>query len=158
MIRGFEPLRKEVPADLGFQPVPALEVGLIAGAILLVVPRGTPWSTLTFFTPAIMGRVLPSQEAMSLPVVWAIHLGISLVYGVFVAATIVRLPRQRAILVGGLVGLVLYAANYGVVSVLYPELRGHELSALLAHIFFGLVAAGAYRALLKPKAKAVAET
>ena len=152
MIRGFTPPQEEVPAEIGFQPVPALEAGLIAGVVLLLVPHGSPWSSLTFFSPVVMGRVIPPSSAIPLPVAWAIHLGISLLFGVFVASTVVRFQRYKAVLIGGLAGAVLFVAGFGVVSVLFPELRGGEFSVFFTHVVFGLIAAGAYRGLLRRKA------
>src|SRR5207248_11689730 len=59
MIRHFEPAHPLEPEDKpGMQWGAALGAGLIAGVILLVVPRGSPWSSLTVFSPVIMGRAL----------------------------------------------------------------------------------------------------
>jgi hypothetical protein len=52
------------------------------------------------------------------------------------------------------VGLVLYLLNFGVVSLCLPGLRGNEVSVIITHVVFGLVAAGVYRGLLRRKVSA----
>ena len=46
-------------------------------------------------------------------------------------------------------GLALYVANYGIVSMWLPAMKGNEVPVVVTHIVFGLVAAGAYRGLLR---------
>jgi hypothetical protein len=128
---------------------PALGAGLLAGAVLLLVPRGSPWSALTFFSPVLIGRTLPSSAEMPLPAVWAIHLGISVLYGFAVSWAVAGVSQQRAILAGGVVGVGLYIINFGVISLCWTALRGNEVGVMFTHIVFGLIAAGAYRGLLR---------
>jgi hypothetical protein len=45
--------------------------------------------------------------------------------------------------------LLLYFLNFGCVSAFWPSLRGNEPAVLFAHVFFSMVAAGAYRGLLR---------
>ena len=75
---------------------PAFGAGLVAGLVLLVVPWGSPWSSLTFFTPAIMGRDVSAGLVLPLPVVWALHLGVAVVYGFIVSLFVATLRQQRA--------------------------------------------------------------
>src|SRR5437763_14424325 len=100
MIRGYQPARPLEPeggADR-IQWPPALGAGLPAGAILLLLPHGSPWSALTFFSPVLMGRMLPSNVEMPLAVVWAIHLGISVLYGLEVSHGVAGVSHQSTIL------------------------------------------------------------
>jgi len=153
MIRGFESAHPLEPKAGGHIQWPAaFGAGLIAGAILLIVPRGSPWSSVTFFSPIVMGRALRAGFEMPLVFVWLVHLAVSVVYGLIISRIIAVLTKSRAILTGGLIGLVLYLLNLLVVSLVWPQLRGNELSVLFTHIVFGLVAAGAYRGLLKRNA------
>jgi hypothetical protein len=153
MIRGFESVHPLEPKDQGHLQWPAaLEAGIIAGAVLLIVPRGSPWSALTFFSPVIMGRALRNVAAMPLVMVWVIHLIISIIYGLIISRIASRLLRSRAVLMGGITGVGLYLLNLLIVSFACPHLRGNELSVLFTHIVFGLLAAGIYRGLLKRKA------
>ena len=78
--------------------------------------------------------------------VWTLHLLVSLVYGLIISRIVATLRRRRAFFTGA---LVLYAVNFGAVSTIWPWLRGAEFSAVVTHILFGLIKAGAYRGLLK---------
>src|SRR5580765_7286554 len=101
MIKGYEPpqlLEPELPRI--FHLGPALGAGFIAGAILLIVPRGSPWSSLTFFSPAIMGRLVPGAVENSLLVVSVLHLAVSLVYGLIISQMVATLRRERAFVTG----------------------------------------------------------
>ena len=152
MIRGFEsahPLEPETRGHLQWGP--ALGAGLIAGAILLVVPRGSPWSSVTFFSPVIMGRRLAPGIEMALASVWLIHLAVSIVYGLVISRIVSALTQTRAVVIGGLIGLALYLGNLLTVSLWWPQMRGNEVSVVFTHFVFGLLAAGAYRGLLKRK-------
>jgi hypothetical protein len=151
MIKGFvtpHPLEPENPGHLQWGP--AFLAGLIAGSILLFVPRGSPWSSGTFFDQLIMGRALPAGMRSWIPV-WLIHLIISMFYGVLIALGVARLRAFRAVLTGGLIAIILYVFNLLAVSIFLPEMRGNELSALLTHFVFGLLAAASYRGLLRRK-------
>jgi hypothetical protein len=134
-----------------FHVGPALGAGVMAGVILLVVPRGSPWSSLTFFSPAVMGRTIPGPTEIPLLLVWTLHLAVSLVYGLIISRMVATLRRRKAFVTGALAGLVLYAVNLGVVSAFWPVLRGAEFSVVVTHVVFGLITAGAYRGLLKRK-------
>jgi hypothetical protein len=150
MIKGFEPPRFAEPAGQSrLQWGPALGAGLIAGLILLILPRGSPWESVTSYTPAVMGRVIPNSWATLSFVVIIVHLALSLVCGVIVALTVTNVRSMRAVLTGGVVGLALYLLNFGIVTLWLPELRGGEVSVVVTHAVFGLIAAGAYRGLLR---------
>ena len=156
MIRSFEVAPMTEPREAGHIQWPAaFGAGLIAGGILLFVPRGTPWSSVTFFTPIIMGRSLPVEETMPLILVWLIHIGISVAYGLIISGLVSRLTKARAVFVGGLIGLALYVVSLLAVYLFWKEWRGNEISAGFTHIVFGVIAAGAYRGLLQRKVIAV---
>lgn len=84
MIRGFEANDPLEPEHGGWQWGPAPGAGLVAGFILLIVLHGSPWASLTFFTPAVMGRNLPPAMRLPLPVLWAIHLAVLIAYGLLI--------------------------------------------------------------------------
>jgi hypothetical protein len=154
MIRGFEtPVRLEPQGRDRLQWGRAFAASLLAGLILLAVPRGSPWSAVTFFSPVVLGWSIPGQ--MPLILVWLLHLAVCVVSGLIVCRVIAGLRQGRAIATGGLLGLVLYVMNFGVVSTWWPETRGNELSVLFTHIVFGLVVAGSYRGLLRRNRSAV---
>jgi hypothetical protein len=149
MITGYEAPKTLSPYKVkSVQWGYALASGIIAGLVLLIVPRGSPWSNLTFFTPTVMGRSALATQT-SVAGFWLVHVLISAFYGLLISLTVARLAQFRAILVGGLIGFVLYLLNFAVVNWFMPEYRGNEISVLFTHIVFGLVAAGAYRGLLR---------
>jgi hypothetical protein len=150
MIKGYEPPHLLEPEEPGrFQMGPALGASFIAGTILLILPHGSPWSSLTFFSPVIMGRTLPSTVEMPFVLACVVHLAVSLLYGLIISRIVASLRRRPAFVAGVLAGLVLYTVNFGVISAFWPSLRGDEFSVLITHIVFGLITAGAYRGLLK---------
>ncbi len=127
----------------------ALGAGLIAGLILLIVPRGNPWAGVTFFAPVVMGRDLAPSQTVSLSESSLMHLGLTVVYGAIISVSVQRVTQFRAFLTGGLVGLALYGLNLGVVLLWLPMLRGNEIAVAVTHLVFGMIAAGAYRGLLR---------
>src|SRR5262249_19354232 len=131
----------------------AVSASLLTGLFFLAIPRGSPWSGITSFSPAVLGRNL-TGEHVSLPETWLIHMGCSLIYGLIVCRVVAGLHQGRAILTGGLLGVVLYVVNFGIVSIWWPEIRGNEFGVLLTHVVFGLVAAAAYRGLLRRRTAA----
>jgi hypothetical protein len=156
MIKGFEQTQVLEPEFRDrIQWTAAVAAGFIAGLVLLIVPHGSPWSSITFFSRIIMGRAQPVGVVLDLPVVWLIHLAISLIYAVIISLFLAHLTQARAILTGGLLGLVLYLLNFGIVTLVWPAWRGNELSVLFTHVVFGLIAGSAYRGLLRRKARSL---
>jgi len=146
---------KEPRLSEQFQIGPALLAGFIAGALLLVVPRGSPWSAFTFFAPVVMGRIVPDWFGLGLPTIWAIHLGLSLIYGLIISVIVMKLHQERAIFAGAVVGVVLYVLNLVVVSALWPNWQSSQFAVIFTHIVFGLICAAAYRGLLQRRVDAV---
>ncbi|HEX4263485.1 MAG TPA: hypothetical protein VH597_04025 [Verrucomicrobiae bacterium] len=152
MIKGFEAPHPAEPIEKSrLHGVPAIVAGLIAGIILLVLPHASPWEGLTSFTPAVLGRVIPATWNVPVFGVIAMHLALSLIYGFVISIAVINIRELRAVFTGGLVGLALYLLNLGVVSLVLPGLRGNEVSIIVTHVVFGLVAAGVYRGLLRRK-------
>src|SRR4029077_18076629 len=96
----------------------------------------------------------PGTIEMPLLLVCLLHLAVSIVYGLIISRAVATLRWRRAFFTGALTGLVLYVVNFGVVSALWPGLRGAEFSVVVTHIVFGLITAGAYRGLLKRRREA----
>ncbi len=101
-----------------------------------------------FFSPVVMGR---NVNGIGLPAAaaWFFQIVLSIPYGLLISRGIAGLKQGRAVLTGGLLGLILYLINFGAVSTFWPGLRGDEVPVVFTHIVFGLIAAGAYRGLLK---------
>lgn len=141
---GTEPER-----GVHFQWLAALGAGLIAAIVLMVLPRASPWSSLTFFAPVIVGRVVPEGSDITPAIAKILHLGLSMLYGIVVSLVAMHVTQLRALLAGALVGLGLYGLNYWIVSTQFQSLLGDEPTVAFTHIVFGLIAGGAYRGLLR---------
>jgi len=150
MIRHFEEARATEPERKGhFQWGAALGAGLIPGVLLLLAPRGSPWSGISLFSYVVMGRPMPPGLFLPLPVLCLLHLVIAELYGLIISLFVTHITQGRAIVAGGVLGIALYVINFGLVSLLAPAWRGSEIGVLFTHIVFGLIAAGAYRGLLR---------
>src|SRR5436190_2562545 len=111
MIRDFKPVHQLEPSNPAkMQWGPCLEASIIAGLVLLLVPRGTPWSGQTFFSPVVMGRNI-GTSGLSLFVAWGLHLSVSLAYGLVICRVVASLRQTKAILTGAIIGLILYGLN-----------------------------------------------
>ena len=150
MIKGFERSHQgELIEKINWQGMPAIAAGLIAGVILLIVPHASPWEGLTSFTPAVMGRVVPVTWGLGMFMTVVLHLAVALIYGIIISLVVMNIHQMAAVLTGGVVGLVLYFLNLGAVSLWFPAMRGSEVSVFVTHVVCGLIAAGAYRGLLR---------
>jgi hypothetical protein len=154
MIKGFEQPHPTEPMETNWQGMPAVAAGLIAGVVLLIVPHASPWEGLTSFTPALMGRVVPHTWDLGLFMTVVLHLVLGIIYSVLISFAVMHIRQLAAVLAGGVVGVVLYFLNFGAVSLWFPALRGNEVSVFVTHLVFGLIAAGAYRGLLRRKVSA----
>ena len=96
-----------------------------------------------------MGRGIPASLGMPLLATWLVHLAISLAYGLIISRVVSGLRKGRAFFAGALTGLLLYLANFAAISAFWPRLRGDEIAVVFTHLVFGLIAAGAYRGLLR---------
>jgi hypothetical protein len=158
MIKGFEQPHQDEPIQkINWQGMPAIAAGLIAGVILLIVPHASPWEGLTSFTPAIMGRVVPATWGLGMFMTVVLHLALALIYGIIISFVVMNIHQMTAVLTGGVAGLVLYFLNLGAVSMWFPEMRGSEVSVAVTHVVCGLIAAGAYRGLLRRRVSAPAD-
>lgn len=150
MIKGFEqPHPTEPIAESHWQGIPAVVAGLIAGVVLLIVPHASPWEGLTSFTPALMGRVVPASWGLGIFLTVVLHLVLGIIYGVLISFVVSHIRQMAAVLSGGVAGVVLYFLNLGAVTLWFPAMRGNEVSVFVTHVVFGLIAAGAYRGLLR---------
>ena len=93
-----------------------------------------------------MGRYFPG---MPVGLVWLIHLALAIVYGLVVCRFVASYRIQRALVTAGLAGLALYILNFAVVSFIWRAAPRNEVSVVFTHIVFALIAAGAYRGLLR---------
>src|SRR5690606_7199526 len=94
---------------------------------LLLVPLfvgGTVWSVLRMMAAILLGRhALPPPDTFDLPIMLAalgLHLVLSTVYGLVLSAAINRSSAGVAVLLGAMIGLVLYILNYYAFTALFP--------------------------------------
>jgi len=152
MIKGFEQHHPTEPIEQShWQGMPAVWAGLIAGVVLLIVPHASPWEGLTSFNPALMGRVVPQMWGLGVFMTVVLHLALAIIYSVLISFVVSHIRQMAAVLAGGFAGLVLYFINLGLVTLCFPGMRGNEVSVFVTHVVFGLIAAGAYRGLLRRK-------
>ena len=126
--------------------------GIITGAILLVIPWGSPWAGITFTSPVIMGRAVPSQIALGYFEAALLHFAVCSVYALVLALLVNTFRPDRALLTGALGGLGLYILNFLVFRLMAPAMTGFEVPVALAHIVFGLLMTAIYRGLSKRRA------
>ena len=126
--------------------------GIITGAILLVIPWGSPWAGITFTSPAIMGRAVPANVALGYFEAALLHLAVCSVYALVLAMLVSTFRPDRALLTGALAGLGLYLVNFVVFRFMFPAMTGFEWPVALAHVVFGLLTTAIYRGLSKRRA------
>lgn len=133
----------------------ALLVGAGVGLVFLFAAHGFPWFASGIISPSIMGRDVKPPEVADAP--WSFkmigwHLALSGHYAAIIALLVTRMRGIVAILVGGLIGSVLYLANYYVFrQVLAGSEAQSEVATLVVHVAFGMAAAGMYVGLVKPR-------
>jgi hypothetical protein len=139
--------------------------GFAAGAVLMVLdllwsaafnPDG-PWRTSHMIAPIFTGTGGPGSSGygFSLSVVaisLATHYALGIIFGLVMAALLVQFKLDttlgRALVAGGVLGILLYLVNFDVLVGFFPwlaALRGAD--TLAAHVVFGMVAALLYRRL-----------
>ena len=129
-----------------FQPVAGMVAGLIIAVWFLMFPRGIPWSSVNFFSAAVIGRVMPDN--VSFISATLLHFVLGALYGLAIAAVVRRMRPELSILAGALTGLALYFLNWALVKYAFPWAYGRESAVLIAHLLFGAFTAGAYRGLI----------
>ena len=73
---------------------------------------------------------MPAGLGLPLGLIYLIHIAVSIVYGLLISRVVASLRQERAILTGGLAGLVLYVINFGVFSAVAPAWRGAEVTVV----------------------------
>ena len=138
----------------------ALWASVIAGCVFAVLDIGANWA-LRGVSPAALLRMtgalvlgpgaLSPQDALDASVVLAailVHLGLSIVYGTFLALVLPKVDAVLGILVGGLYGLALYYVNFYGFNIFSPWFAGmRDWVSIASHVVFGAVLAFAYTAI-----------
>ncbi len=137
----------------------AIWAGLIAGAAFLVVEMGlvtvmgnSPWGPPRMMAAMVMGEgVLPPPATFDFPIVavaMAVHMVLSIVLALIFALAVHRLGMARALVVGGVFGLVVYGVNFYGFTEFFPWFaKARNAVTIASHVIFGLVLAASYKAL-----------
>ena len=126
--------------------IPAVEAGLMSGAILLVFPQGIPWSGLSLGSLAIMGRTVPE---LGVAVAIFFHLFLAVIYSVAIAGIVRGVRSWGGITLGTGLGLFLYLLNRVVVFAIAPQFIDDEARVIFAHAMFSLFAAAIYKGMTR---------
>jgi uncharacterized membrane protein YagU involved in acid resistance len=141
----------------------AASSGIIAGfffALLMMslIPLFTgqsAWAPVRMVAAIVMGEhALESATAASdtslAIVALFVHFALAILYAVILSYLIYRLETTRALVVGALFGLVLYAINFYAFTGLFAWFAaGRNWVSIVAHVVFGLMLAYAYKQLAR---------
>ncbi|HEX5218782.1 MAG TPA: hypothetical protein VFZ59_04385 [Verrucomicrobiae bacterium] len=129
----------------------ALKAGLATGGFFLLFPLGSPWSAMSFESGAVMGRSLSLHgTGLTLGKI-LLHLALAIAYTFVIATLVKRFHAWRAVVAGGLVGLILYGINLAIVSAAFPQFLGMEGRVAFTHFTFGFIAAALYKGMARPR-------
>ena len=137
--------------------------GIVAG-ILATAAQILLWFLFTDALPAILFRdarltaaILMGRGVLSPPstfdlnvmlIAALLHFALSIAYGLILSRLIARLRTLSALLVGAVFGLSLYVVNMYGFTIFFPWFDAtRDWITVVAHVIFGVTAAGAYKAL-----------
>jgi hypothetical protein len=143
--------------------VAVLYAAIVAGIVSTIVQLLLWWAfwdalpgilyrDARFAAAIIMGQeALPPPETFDWQVMFiatGIHFILSIVYVIMLSQLIDRLKLKSSLIMGGLYGLALFTINmYGFVILLPWFVETRDWITVVAHIIFGVSAAGVYKAL-----------
>ncbi len=137
----------------------AIIAGLIAGVAFFLLQMaltaqllGTPWVFARMTAAMVLGRgVLPPPatfDAGVVAVAFGLHMLLALTYTALIAFILHRWGLLVGIVGGALLGLALFAINFGTMAWCFPwflDLKGGIV--LVSHVVFGALAGGVYELL-----------
>ena len=135
--------------------------GLIAGLVFMMaemlmvmfVQGQSPWGPPRMMAAMALGeQALPPPADFDLKIMTVammIHIPLAIVYGLAIGWIVHRFETGIALAVGGAIGVVIYLVNfYPIAAAAFPWFAmARGWVSAMAHVLFGLVAAGAYVAL-----------
>ena len=138
--------------------------GVIAGAVFLMVEMmmvavfegQSPWGPPRMMAAMVMGQdVLPPPADFDFGIAMVammIHFPLALAYGLIIGWIVHRLGPTLASVAGLLIGFAIYLVNfYPIAAAAFPWFAmARGWVSAVAHMIFGLAAAGAYAALRRP--------
>src|SRR5262245_55483768 len=142
---------QEAQSQARLRPKAAALAGLLTGIFLIVFSKGVVWSS-SGLPDRVMGRELFAGQAEQVFFFNSIvHLAISICFAFILCAIIYRFRPLKAILMGGIVGLGFYGINFLVFHSFLHADPGSEGPVAISHFVYGLMTAGAYKALAVPE-------
>lgn len=135
----------------------AVWAGVIAGVVFMILEMvmvplflgGSPWGP-----PRMMGAILLGPEVLPPPATFdfgifmaaiVVHFIISILFGIVAAFIFNKMSFGMALLVGAVLGLVLYFIGFYLMTEFWPWFAmARNWVTIFAHLVFGLVAAWAY--------------
>jgi uncharacterized membrane protein YagU involved in acid resistance len=133
--------------------------GINAGLIfvmleMILMPRflgDSPWMPPRMIAAIVMGQDVLSAatfDSSVFLVALVVHLILSLIYAVILAAVVHQLDLGMSLLVGAIFGLVLYFVNFYAFTVLFPWFAtARNWVSIVSHLAFGIAAAWTYKGL-----------
>lgn len=133
--------------------------GLVAGLVFMMMEMllvwlamgQSPWGLPRMIAAMAMGKeVLPPPATFSIGIMMvamAIHMMLSVIYGLIIGAIVHRMGKGAALATGAALGLVaLYFLNFHVVApMMFPWFtEAQNWVSVLSHVAFGMVAAAMY--------------
>lgn len=121
-----------------------VKASMLAGLFVFIIPSGGPWMSQEAFSAA-MGRIISDQWIVDV----VAHFLLAFVYGWIIGPIIYRPPLAAGIALGPVIGLGLYAVNFGTIGMALGK-PGYELHVGIEHLVFALIFSVAYRAMAIP--------
>ncbi len=140
--------------------IAALVAGIVAGAVLMVLSllwsatdmTSHPWILARRIAAITMGQQVLGEADFSAAVVAVMaftHYGLGVIFALILSVIVAALrldgSPSKVVTVGALFGLALYLVNFYLLADSFPwfvDMRGGV--TLLAHLIFGMLAAGVY--------------
>jgi hypothetical protein len=141
----------------------AVYAGLVAGVLATLIELAL-WAVFTEALPLIFFRdarfaaaIVMGRKVLDAGFDWRVmsvatlvHFTLSVSYGLILSWLIRYLPMRSSLIVGATFGVVLYVLNMYGFTIVFPWFEAaRDWITLGAHLAFGVIAAGAYRALSK---------
>lgn len=140
--------------------IAALAAGIVAGAVLMVLSllwsatdmTSHPWILARRIAAITMGQHVLGEANFSATIVAVMaltHYGLGVIFALILSVIVAALHLEgslsKVVMVGALFGLALYLVNFYLLADSFPwfiDMRGGV--TMLAHLIFGMLAAGVY--------------
>lgn len=155
VIRKATPPARSATARAALRALPAIQAGLAAGVIALLLLQfvgiaiydESPWKLMRMLAALARGpAVLEPEDEFDAGLVALgtfLFLSLSVLYSLALAALVSEAPRRSAAAIGIAFGLTLYVANFHAFTALFPWFIPYRtFDTMLVHAIFGFAAVG----------------